>query len=146
MELGFPANGLSMRVETVLLGLLAAAASAIAFLVWRSKVSLLARVAGLASENQRLRSALTACKDRESGQICRLEHDLKSPLGVILGFSTLLREYLEGHPEDLPQVPLKSINGIDLAARKMVQIIEAAADGTACASGEEAMVEEKSRS
>jgi signal transduction histidine kinase len=135
-----------MRVETITLGLLAAAASSIAFLAWRSKVRLLARIAELDSENERLRSALIARKDRESGQLYRLEHDLKSPLGVILGFSTLLREYLEGHYKDLPQVPLRSINGIDQAARKMVQIIEAAADGTSCASGEEAMVEEKSRS
>ena len=109
----------------------------------QQKVSLLARVAGLDSENQRLRSALTACKDRESGQICRLEHDLKSPLGVILGFSTLLREYLEGHSEDLCLKFLsRSINGIDLAARKMVQIIEAAADGERLALvAKEAMVE-----
>jgi signal transduction histidine kinase len=135
-----------MPVETVILGLLAAPASAIALILWRSKVSLLARIAELDSENERLRSALSASEDRESGQISRLEHDLKSPLGVILGFSTLLREYLEGRHEDLPPVPLRSINGIDQAARKMVQIIEAAAEGPACASGEEAMVEEKNRS
>jgi hypothetical protein len=72
---------------------------------------------------------------------------LKSPLGVILGFSMLLREYLEGRSEDLPPLPLRSINGIDQAAQKMVRIIESAAESAAFhASGEEAVVEENTGS
>jgi hypothetical protein len=143
-----------MRVETVILGLLAAAASAIALLLWRSKVSLHARLAQLVehcetadSENERLRSALSACEDRECGRIVRLEHDLKSPLGVILGFSMLLREYLERLYEDLPPLPFRSINGIDQAAHRMVRIIESAAEGAASpTSAEEAVVEENTGS
>jgi signal transduction histidine kinase len=143
-----------MRVETVILGLLAAAASAIALLLWRSKVKLHARLAELVehcetadSENERLRSDLSTREDQERGRIGRLEHDLKSPLGVILGFSMLLREYLEGRSEDLPPLPLRSINGIDQAAQKMVRIIESAAESAAFhASGEEAVVEENTGS
>jgi signal transduction histidine kinase len=143
-----------MRVETVILGLLAAAASAIAVLLWRSKVSLQARLAELVehcqtadSENERLRSALAAREDQECGRIFRLEHDLKSPLGVILGFSRLLRECLEGHSEDFPPLALRSINGIDQAAQRMVRIIESAAEGAPSPAGrEEAVVEENTGS
>jgi signal transduction histidine kinase len=143
-----------MRIETVIPGVLAAAAAAIALRVWRNNVTLRARSAGLVergekadAENGRLRSDLSARDDRERERICRLEHDLKSPLGVILGFSMLLREYVEGRAEDLPPLPLRSINGIDQAARKMLRIIESAAEGPASdAAGEEAVVEEKNRS
>ena len=101
----------------------------------------------LDSENKRLRSALAAREDHESARILRLEHDLKSPLGVILGFCMLLREYVEEHPADLPPLPLRSINGIDQAAKKMVRIVESAAqDSGFHSSGEEAGVEEKTRS
>jgi signal transduction histidine kinase len=143
-----------MRFETVILGLLAAAASAIALLLWRGKGKLHARLADLVEhceaadlENERLRSDLSTREDQERGRIGRLEHDLKSPLGVILGFSMLLREYLEGRSEDLPPLPLRSINGIDQAAQKMVRIIESAAESAAFhASGEEAVVEENTGS
>jgi signal transduction histidine kinase len=143
-----------MRVETVILGLLAAAASAIALLLWRSKGKLHARLADLVEhceaadlENERLRTDLSAREDQERERIVGLEHDLKSPLGVILGFSMLLREYLEGRSEDLPPLPLRSINGIDQAAQKMVRIIESAAESAAFhASGEEAVVEENTGS
>jgi signal transduction histidine kinase len=121
-----------MRVETVVSGFLAAVASTIAFLQWRGRV-----VAD--SENERLRDALAAREDQERARISRLEHDLKSPLGVILGYSTLLREYLEEHAAALPPLAGRSINGIDQAAQKIVRILESAADG------EEALVEEKTR-
>jgi signal transduction histidine kinase len=98
------------------------------------------------SENERLRNALSAREDRERARILRLEHDLKSPLGVILGFSMLLREYLEEHSAALPPLPARSINGIDQAAQKMVRIIESAADSTAShMNSEQALVEEKTR-
>jgi signal transduction histidine kinase len=143
-----------MRVESVILALLAAAASAIAVLLWRTKVSLHARLAELVEhcetadlENERLRNALSAREDQECGRVFRLEHDLKSPLGVILGFSMLLREYLEGLSGDLAPLPLRSINGIDQAAQRMVRIIESAAEGTPSPdSGEEAVVEENTGS
>jgi signal transduction histidine kinase len=143
-----------MRVETVILGLLAAAASAIALLLWRSKGKLHARLADLVEhceaadlENERLRTDLSAREDQERERIVGLEHDLKSPLGVILGFSMLLREYLEGRSEDLPPLPLRSINGIDQAAQKMVRIIESAAECPALhPGGEEAVVEENTGS
>jgi signal transduction histidine kinase len=143
-----------MRVETVILGLLAASATAIALFLWRGNVTLHSRLAEVAarceqadSENERLRSALSAREAQERGRIFRLEHDLKSPLGVILGFSMLLREYIEGQSEGPPPLPLRSINGIDQAAQKMVRIIESAADGPAAqASDEQAVVEENTGS
>jgi signal transduction histidine kinase len=98
------------------------------------------------SENERLRNALSARQDQERARILRLEHDLKSPLGVLLGFSMLLREYLEEHSAALPPLPLRSINGIDQAAQKMVRIIESAADSPASRTySEEVLVEEKTR-
>jgi signal transduction histidine kinase len=121
-----------MRVETIILGFWAAAASAVALLGWR--------------KNERLRTELSAREDLERERISRFEHDLKSPLGVILGFSMLLREFVDGHTEDFPPLTLRSINGIDQAAQKMVRIIESAAEGPASyASGEEVLVEETTR-
>jgi K+-sensing histidine kinase KdpD len=98
------------------------------------------------SENECLRNALSAREDQERARILRLEHDLKSPLGVILGFSMLLREYLEEHSAILSPSAARSINGIDQAAQKMVRIIESAADSPASyASNEEVWIEEKTR-
>jgi signal transduction histidine kinase len=128
-----------MRVETIILGFWAAAASAAALLVWR-------RCEKAGSENERLRSDLSAREDRERERISRLEHDLKSPLGVILGFAMLLREYVEEHTEDLPLRTLRSIDGIDQAAKKMLGIIESAGEGSVSyAHREEALVAENTR-
>lgn len=138
-----------MLVETVILGLWGAAASAFAWRLWREKIGLLSRLEELAahgekvgSENQRLQTALSAHESVENNRIRRLEHDLKSPLGVILGYCMLLREFVQGHSDDLPALPLRSVNGIDQAAGKMLQIIETAAGTTAQNAGrEEAVVE-----
>jgi signal transduction histidine kinase len=127
-----------MLVATIILGVWGAAASAVAWRLWRDKLGLLTRLQGLAadcekagSENQRLKTALSAHQSLENGRISRLEHDLKSPLGVILGYSMLLREFVQDHSSALPAFPLRSVDGIDQAAQKMLQIIEAAARPTA---------------
>jgi signal transduction histidine kinase len=126
-----------MLVATIILGVWGAAASAAAWRLWRDKLGLLTRLQGLAadcekagSENQRLQTALSAHESLENGRLSRLEHDLKSPLGVILGYSMLLREFVQGRSDGLPALPLRSVDGIDQAAKKMVQIIEAAARPT----------------
>ena len=138
VDVGFPVN--------VVLGLFAAAASAIAFLLWRGKVSLRTRLVALDSENERLRNVLSARKDQGNARILRLEHDLKSPLGVILGFSMLLREYVEEHPAGPPALPLRSINGIDQAARKMLRIVESASQSPPSdMRAEQAVIEERTR-
>lgn len=103
-----------MRAETISLGVVAAASAALAFYFWRANVG--------------LKNALLALKSDENERISRLEHDLRSPLGALRGFSTLLREYVEKHSEALPAFPLKHVNGIDQAAHKILQIIEIAAE------------------
>ncbi len=75
-----------------------------------------------------LAQALAARDIEQKQRISRLEHDLKSPLGAILGFATLLRELVQEDLKAAPPSALKSINAIDQAARKMLQIIEAAGD------------------
>jgi len=135
---GFPVNEV--------LGFWAAAASAVAFLLWRGKVSLRDRLVALDSENQRLRNTHLVRENQESARILRLEHDLKSPLGVILGSCMLLRESLEEHSVGLPPLPLRSIKGIDQAAQKMVRIVECAARGPVSETrAEEVAVEERTR-
>jgi len=127
-----PANVPVMRFEELILVLLAVASSATAVYLWHTKMALGREIRALRencrtaeSENARLRQLLSALQSAENGRIARLEHDLKSPLGVILGFSTLLREFAEG--QSLPALPLRCISGMDQASRKMLQIIDAAA-------------------
>lgn len=137
-----------MRVETLTLGIVAAAASAMDLYLWRTRASLTRRLAALAERCERaesdktaLESALVALKNEENGRISRLEHELRSPLGVIRGFSMLLNEFVDEHAQDLPKFPLRAVSGIDQAAQRMLQIIEAAANGEpAPRSREEALV------
>jgi len=79
--------------------------------------------------------ALAARDTEHNERISRLEHDLKSPLGAILGFSTLLRELVHENLQEAPPAVLRSVNGIDQAARKMLQIIEAASKTAGEAAG-----------
>lgn len=142
-----------MQAETAIAAALATVASAVAVFLGRSKVRLSANVSELAEhrekanvEHRRLTSALAAQQNQERGRIARLEHDLKSPLGVVLGFSRLLREYLEQHHQDLSPLPLTCMDGIDQAAQKMMQIVESASEGPASSiATEEAAVEERIR-
>jgi K+-sensing histidine kinase KdpD len=124
-----------MQAENVILGLWAGAASICAAYFWRAKAILQNRLLDstdygkkVDSENQRLVDVVSAHKHREQLRIARLEHDLKSPLCVVLGFSTLLRESLETPRQDSSHRLLSCVSGIDQAARKMVQIIESAND------------------
>jgi signal transduction histidine kinase len=117
-----------MRTEEVALAAVAAAASIIALRWWRVNRAIAQRLAKAESDKARLEQALALREREENERICRLEHDLKSPLGAILGFSSLLGEFAEQNHGKLPPVPLKSISGIQQAARKMLQTIEAAVD------------------
>lgn len=143
----------SMQVQTMTLGIAALAASAIALYLWRTNLSLARRFAALTeryerteSENAVLRRALSAHRDQEGSRISRLEHDLRSPLGVIRGFSTLLKEFVEAHAKDLPGFPVRTVSGIDQATEKMLQIIEASVEAnSAPASCEEAVAKEENR-
>jgi signal transduction histidine kinase len=124
-----------MRIDVVLLGLFAAAASAIALLSLRRSRKLGRRVTDLAaqcakaeSDNASLIQTLSLLDSEENERISRLEHDVKSSLGVILGFSSLLRESVEQDPGTRP-LPLKNINAIHQAATKILQVIDGAVEG-----------------
>jgi signal transduction histidine kinase len=124
-----------MRIEAVILGLFAAASSTIALWSWRTNRKVLRRIAELSEQREKAESdkaslmqALSLRESEENERISRLEHDIKSSLGVILGFSALLRELVENDPKT-PQLPLNSINGIQQAAKKILFTIEAAVEG-----------------
>jgi signal transduction histidine kinase len=124
-----------MWIEAVILGLFAAAASTIALWSWRTNRKVLRRIAELSEQREKAESdkasltlALALRESEENERISRLEHDVKSSLGVILGFSALLRELVEHDPQTTP-IPLKSINGIQQAAKKILHTIEAAVEG-----------------
>ena len=85
-----------MRIDVVLLTIFAAAASAIALLWWRRGrklgrlvTDLAAQCAKAESDKASLTQALSVLDSEENERISRLEHDVKSSLGVILGFSSL---------------------------------------------------------
>jgi signal transduction histidine kinase len=124
--------GKFMGIE-VALGLFAGAASTIALLIWRRNRRIVRRLANLAakcdqaeSDKASLIRTFSIRNSEEDERFSRLEHDVKSSLGVILGFSSLLRELVEQNPGTAP-LPLKSINGIHQAATKILGTIDAAA-------------------
>jgi signal transduction histidine kinase len=124
-----------MRIEAVILGLFAAAASAIALWSWRKNRGILRQIAELSEQREKaeadkasLTETLALHESEENERIWRLEHDIKSSLGVILGFSALLRELAENNP-GTPSLPLNSINSIQQAAKKILHTIEAAVEG-----------------
>jgi len=133
--------------------LLAVTTSAIAFYFWRATAKLKFQLRALGekgrkteSENAQLRESLAARRSQAHERIARLEHDLKSPLGVVLGFSTLLGEFAEKQPSKLPALPLRCVSGIEQASRKMLRIIEAAAqDSHSEGEREAAVMEGKAR-
>jgi signal transduction histidine kinase len=123
-----------MRIEVVILGLFAVVVSTIALLSWRRNRKISRLIAVLTaqcdqaeSEKASLIQALSAGDAEADERTARLEHDVKSPLGVILGFSALVRESLEHDPRAV--VPLKNISAIHQAATKILQIVDAAVKG-----------------
>lgn len=122
------------QILTVCFALLAALACAVAFRQRRNGQT-------LARQTAELVQALAARDSEDHQRMARLEHDLKSPLGALLGFSTLLRELVHDHLQQPPPAILKSVNGIDQAARKMLQIIEAAGSRNPHADRQEGVIE-----
>jgi hypothetical protein len=125
-----------MRIEITILGCLAAAASAIACWLWQTKRKIVQRLVDLTAQCEKAESdkaglirALSLRAHEENERISRLEHDVKSSLGVILGFSTLLMEAVEQDRRERP-LPLKNIQAIRQAATKILQIVDAAVQGT----------------
>jgi signal transduction histidine kinase len=138
-----------MRIEITILGCLAAAASAIACWLWQTKRKIVQRLVDLTAQCEKAESdkaglmrALSLRSHEETERISRLEHDVKSPLGVILGFSTLLMEAVEQDPRERP-LPLKNIQAIRQAATKILQIVDAAVQGTNSRASQDLVVDGK---
>jgi signal transduction histidine kinase len=138
-----------MRIELTILGCLAAAASAIACWLWQTKRKIVHRLADLTAQCEKAESdkaglmrALSLRSHEETERISRLEHDVKSSLGVILGFSTLLMEAVEQDPRERP-LPLKNIQAIRQAATKILQIVDAAVQGTNSRASQDLVVDGK---
>jgi len=110
-----------------------AAVLVIAVLVWdRAKLS--RRLAELSDrcqtaqlENSRLDQTRSASEAAEMERFLRLEHDLRSTISVIAGFSALIRESVEKDPSPSPLLLLKGANAIQQSTAKAVRILEAAA-------------------
>jgi signal transduction histidine kinase len=137
-----------MSIEVTILGLFVVVVSAIALLSWRRNRKIVRQLAALIaqcdqaeSERASLIKAVSARHVEADERITRLEHDVKSPLGVILGFSALLRESLEHDPR--APVPLKNINAIHQAATKILQIVDAAVQGSNSPEGQATTVNGK---
>jgi signal transduction histidine kinase len=123
-----------MRIEAVVLLFFATSASIIAFLSWRTNRKIVRQLAKVSEQWEKAESdkasllrTLSLRETEENERIYRLEHDVKSSLGVILGFSSLLRESVE-HDSGTPPVALKNINAIHQAATKILKTIDAAVE------------------
>jgi signal transduction histidine kinase len=129
---------------------LCAVASAIALLSWRRSRKIGRRLADLAAHCEKTESdkaslirKLSVLDSEENERISRLEHDVKSSLGVILGFSSLLRELVERDPGTSP-LPLKNINAIHQAATKILLTIDTAVKGRNSHESQEIVADGKS--
>jgi signal transduction histidine kinase len=138
-----------MQIEVAALGVFAAAASTSALLSWRRNRGILRRLADLAaqcdqaeSDKASLIQTLAIRNSEEDERICRLEHDIKSSLSVILGFSSLLREMVENDLRS-PPLPLKNINAIHQAATKILKTIDAAVKGRNSPDGQPIIADRK---
>jgi signal transduction histidine kinase len=102
----------------------------IALFVW-DRTKLNRRLADLSArweqaqlENSRLGQALSARESGEMERFSRLEHDLRSTISVITGFSALIKESLEQAAGPSPLLLLKSANAIQESATKALRILE----------------------
>jgi signal transduction histidine kinase len=131
---GTPVGGRFMRVEVAALGIFAAAASTVAWLFWRRNRVIVRRLADLGAERdqadsdkQSLMRTIALRDGEEDERLFGLEHDIKSSLSIILGFSALLRESAEQDPRAFP-FPLKNIDAIHQAATKVLNTIHLAVE------------------
>ena len=121
-----------MRIEVAALGIFAGAASTVALLLWRKNREIVRRLADLGAERDRAESdkqslarTLALRNGEEDERLFRLEHDIKSSLSIVLGFSALLRESAEQDPRTFP-LPRKNIDAIHQAATKVLKTIDLA--------------------
>jgi len=77
-------------------------------------------------ENLRLNQALSVRESGEVERLSRLEHDLRSTISVINGFSALIQESAEKDPSPSPSLLLKGASAIQQSTAKALRILEAA--------------------
>jgi signal transduction histidine kinase len=111
-----------------------ASATLTGFCLWgrisigRRLVVLAGRYKQAESERSRFEQRLAACEAEHGQHLGRLEHDLRSSIGVIVGFSSILIEQAEGDRGVQPSLVLKSARAIQQSAQKSLRILEAAAE------------------
>jgi signal transduction histidine kinase len=121
-----------MGISSAILAL--ASATLAAFSLWwgirigRRHAELTKRCQEAELEKSRLEQALAACEAEHGQHLARLEHDLRSSISVIVGFSSILTEEAEGDHGVQPSLVLKSASAIQQSARKSLQILDAAAE------------------
>jgi signal transduction histidine kinase len=123
-------SGSLMCISTAILAL--GSSALIGWLVW-GRVKLLRRFDRLKQqyeqaelEKSHLHQAFASRANDEAERLGRLEHDLRSSISVIVGFSSLLREFAEKSPNEQPALLLKGSSAIHQAAEKTLRILDAA--------------------
>ena len=119
-----------MNVFLIILALLLAALSLV---LLRKRLDLLRRIPELRKqcekaelENAQLKQALSDRERKEVKRFEQLEHDLRASIGVIVGFSSLLRETLDTDARSQTVPVRKSADAIHQSAAKALRIIDAA--------------------
>jgi len=100
-----------------------AAVLVVALLIW-DRMRLKRRLAELSDEIENARS-----EDGEIDRFARLEHDLRSTISVIAGFSALIQESLEKDSQPSPSLMLKGASAIQQSTTKALRILESAQQG-----------------
>jgi signal transduction histidine kinase len=122
-----------MPILAAILGL----AVGVLMVVWiRGRNRLLGRIDALVQECERaelersqLRQALSSRDHEETERLLRLEHDLRSSISGVVGFSSLLKESIEKDSSQGSRLLLKSANAIHQSATRTLNILDAATSG-----------------
>jgi|HubBroStandDraft_1064217.scaffolds.fasta_scaffold343563_2 hypothetical protein len=119
-----------MSPASVIFDLVAALVAVL--LVWdriklkRRCAELIRRCEEVQLENLRLHQALSVRESGEVERLSRLEHDLRSTISVINGFSALIQESAEKDLSPSPSFLLKGASAIQQSTAKALRILEAA--------------------
>jgi len=116
--------------------ILITASAVLIVLLLRARIKLLRRIAALIErceaaelERSQLKQVLLSRDHQEIERVARLEHDLRSSISGVVGFSSLLREFLEKNPEQQSPLIMKSASAIHQSATRTLMILDAAGAG-----------------